>query len=202
MRPDAERSRLQPRSRVGRSDAFRLQPRSAVRRSDALRLQPWSGPKRCDGALPLSGRSTCTIETPCMGRSMCGAWQPGGLLTMGRKIPGFASPPRDGFAVFSDRTVDSRWAAVCRDHAGHAVAGQWDESPVRCLAETVWPRRSAMAATIARQPLAGLDDATGSKAGTGRLARGVADEDAPMLEHRRDRRRIERAGEIEALRVL
>jgi hypothetical protein len=40
---------------------------------------------------------------------MCGAWQPGGLREeRSRKIPGFASPPLDGFAVFADRTGDNR----------------------------------------------------------------------------------------------
>ena len=37
---------------------------------------------------------------------MCGAWQPGGLWeAVSRKIPGFASPPFDGFAEFADRTL-------------------------------------------------------------------------------------------------
>ena len=44
---------------------------------------------------------------------MCGAWQPGGHPeAMLWKIPGFASPPLDGFAVFADRTPTTHLAVV------------------------------------------------------------------------------------------
>ena len=44
---------------------------------------------------------------------MCGAWQPGGHLeTKLRKIPGFASPPLDGFAVFADRTSTTHLVVI------------------------------------------------------------------------------------------
>src|SRR5262249_25848834 len=71
---------------------------------------------------------------------------------------------------------------------GDRPSGQWDESPVRCLAE----------------PLAGggLDGATGLEARPRGLARGIADEDAAVRQHRVDRRGIERPREIEALGVL
>jgi hypothetical protein len=45
--------------------------------------------------------------------AMCGAWQPGGHPeAMLWKIPGFASPPLDGFAVFADRTPTTHLAVV------------------------------------------------------------------------------------------
>ena len=91
MRRDAEKSRLQPRS--GRVGGGRATVRT-IHLRHRVHL--------------LVGR--CAV--------------PGNRAVIGsgsRKIPGFASPPLDGFAEFSDRTCDSR--PGCRLSADRCPAG-------------------------------------------------------------------------------
>src|SRR4029077_16187546 len=101
------------------------------------RLQPRSGPIRVGWAEPTCGRSTCAIDATNCGRvdvrCLATGRSPGARSL---EIPGFASPPHDGFAEFSDRTCGDRVAVSGRAPAGQASVGQWDESPVRCPWET------------------------------------------------------------------
>ena len=131
---------------------------------------------------------------------MCGAWQPGGLWEMGsRKIPGFASPPFDGFAEFADRTATTDLAAafVRRPSPAGRARGQWDESTGRCVPEPRMFRPPAASGS------AGLDDPLGVGRTDQRLVDvGIAAQDAAVGQQRLDRRRIQRAGEVEALGEL
>src|SRR6478609_3937615 len=73
--------------------------------ADRSRLQPRSGPACVGRAAPPSGRSTCSIDTT-FGRADVRCLAAGRSLgSVSRKIPGFASPPFDGFAEFADRTL-------------------------------------------------------------------------------------------------
>ncbi len=114
------------RGRDGGRDAGRRRSASRRVRPDAekSRLQPRSAGSASEAAEPPSGRSTCSHRCHLRVRSMCGAWQPGGLRERapGRSL---ALRPRLSTGLPSLQTVRRQpiWLPSCsRDHRrGRAV---------------------------------------------------------------------------------
>ena len=167
--------------------------------ADRSRLQPRSGAVRVGRGLPPSGRSTCSIDTT-FGRADVRCLATGRSLgKRSRKIPGFASPPFDGFAEFADRTL--RQPMWLPSSAGN------DVGPVR---RRPIGRRSRSLRRPEPVCARGARDRTVSRSrrrapGADRQRRveaRVAVQDAAVGKQGRDRGRLERPGEIEALREL
>ena len=94
------------------------------------------GSVRGDGSALVS-RSTCAINsTFWIGRCAVPGNRAVFRSSRSGEIPGFASPPFDGFAEFADRLATTEVAVVlCPDDAWPSRRGQWEKSPVRCLPE-------------------------------------------------------------------
>jgi hypothetical protein len=114
-----------------------------------------------------------------------------------RKIPGFASPPHDGFAVFADRTATTDLAAALfDDHRGLGHSSQWDESPSWCVPE---PTNGP---ATRREGSACLDDLFRMSFNERLVDVRIAAQDAAVGQQRLDRSRIQRPCEVEALGEL